>query len=49
MTGEADFQTTTKGKAIDGCRKLISEQYGEAYLPDSPRVYKSKSKNAQGF
>ncbi len=38
---------TMASEAIEGCRALIGSQYGEAYLPDSPRVYKSKSKNAQ--
>ncbi len=38
---------TMAGEAITGCRTLISEQYGDAYLPDVPREYKTKSKNAQ--
>ena len=38
---------TISNEAINGCRALIAEQYGEAYVPDSPREYKSKSKNAQ--
>ncbi|MDH5187559.1 MAG: type I DNA topoisomerase [Rhodospirillaceae bacterium] len=38
---------TMAGEAITACRTLISEQYGEAYLPDAPREYKTKSKNAQ--
>jgi DNA topoisomerase-1 len=33
--------------AIDAARELVREQYGQQYLPDSPRVYKSKVKNAQ--
>ena len=38
---------TLAGEAVTACRTLIAEQYGEAYLPDAPREYKSKSKNAQ--
>jgi DNA topoisomerase-1 len=35
------------GEAIAGCRQVITERYGTNYLPDAPRVYKSKAKNAQ--
>jgi len=35
------------GEAIGACRALIGRDYGPSYLPDSPRVYKSKAKNAQ--
>ena len=35
------------GEAIAACRRLIGENWGDAYLPKSPRVYKSKAKNAQ--
>jgi len=35
------------GEAVDAARSVIGERYGEAYLPGSPRVYKSKAKNAQ--
>lgn len=38
---------TMANEAMQACRKLIAASYGEAYLPDSPRVYKSKTKNAQ--
>jgi len=38
---------TMAGEAVNATRKLISESYGEAYLPASPRVFKSKAKNAQ--
>ncbi len=38
---------TMANEAVNACRSLISSSYGEAYLPDSPRVYKSKAKNAQ--
>jgi DNA topoisomerase-1 len=33
--------------AVTQIRKLISKTYGENFLPSSPRLYKSKSKNAQ--
>jgi DNA topoisomerase-1 len=34
-------------EAIRATRKLIGEKYGENYLPNSPRMYSSKAKNAQ--
>ncbi|GAB4572378.1 MAG: type I DNA topoisomerase [Rhodothalassiaceae bacterium] len=34
-------------EAVAAARKLISARYGEAYLPSSPRQYKSRAKNAQ--
>lgn len=34
-------------EAIRSTRKLIGEKYGESYLPNSPRIYSSKAKNAQ--
>ena len=33
--------------AVDEIRKLITNKYGADKCPDSPRVYKTKSKNAQ--
>ena len=33
--------------AITQARKVIGEDYGKAYVPDSPRQYTSKAKNAQ--
>ena len=33
--------------AITQVRKVIGEDYGQAYVPDSPRQYTSKAKNAQ--
>ena len=33
--------------AIDAARDLVSSEYGPEYVPSSPRVYKSKVKNAQ--
>lgn len=35
------------GEAIAGARRLIENDYGDDYLPDSPRAYKTKAKNAQ--
>jgi len=34
-------------EAIHATRSLISERYGDDYLPNAPRYYKSKAKNAQ--
>ena len=34
-------------EALDGARELIASDYGTAYLPENPRFYKSKAKNAQ--
>ncbi|TWB37657.1 DNA topoisomerase I [Nitrospirillum pindoramense] len=34
-------------EAIDGARRLISSAFGNEYLPNAPRVYKSSAKNAQ--
>jgi DNA topoisomerase I len=39
--------TNLASVAIDTARKLVSSQYGPEYLPDSPRVYATKVKNAQ--
>jgi DNA topoisomerase-1 len=33
--------------AVDDARRLVAEEYGNDFLPDEPRVYKSKVKNAQ--
>ncbi|HZZ71451.1 MAG TPA: type I DNA topoisomerase [Pirellulales bacterium] len=33
--------------AVETARKLVAEQYGPEFLPDSPRVYQTKVKNAQ--
>jgi DNA topoisomerase-1 len=38
---------TLSKEAIAGARKLIESEYGKEYLPDSPRMFKSKVKNAQ--
>ncbi len=39
--------TTLSGGAVDAARAQVRELYGADYLPDSPRVYASKVKNAQ--
>jgi len=33
--------------AIDASRKLVESEYGKEYLPEKPRIYASKVKNAQ--
>jgi len=35
------------GEAIAECRGTIEDNYGANYLPKSPRMYKTKAKNAQ--
>ena len=39
--------TTLSGQAVSAARKQIQQLYGNPYLPDGPRIYKSKVKNAQ--
>jgi DNA topoisomerase-1 len=39
--------TTLSDTALNAARKLIETQYGKEYLPNAPRVYKNKVKNAQ--
>lgn len=39
--------TVLSGEAIGGCRRAIQNIFGDTYLPDSPRVYRTKAKNAQ--
>jgi len=34
-------------EAIDAARDAIAKQFGSNYLPEAPRVYRSKAKNAQ--
>jgi DNA topoisomerase I len=34
-------------EAIGAARELIAKQYGAKYVPESPRVWKTKAKNAQ--
>lgn len=38
---------TLSGDAITQCRAQIEKDFGKKYLPDAPRIYKSKAKNAQ--
>ncbi|NKB58892.1 MAG: type I DNA topoisomerase [Alphaproteobacteria bacterium] len=38
---------TLSGEAIAGSRALIAKDFGDAYLPSTPRVFKTKAKNAQ--
>ncbi|NUQ62546.1 MAG: type I DNA topoisomerase [Pirellulales bacterium] len=33
--------------AVEAARDLVASQYGREYLPDQPRVYRTKVKNAQ--
>ncbi|MEQ8665866.1 MAG: type I DNA topoisomerase [Rhodospirillales bacterium] len=35
------------GEAIAAARRLIEKDYGGTYLPNSPRAYRNKAKNAQ--
>ena len=39
--------TTLSGNAVGAARSQVSELYGSEYLPDAPRTYASKVKNAQ--
>ncbi|MCB9982551.1 MAG: type I DNA topoisomerase [Rhodospirillales bacterium] len=39
--------TTLSNEAVAQARSVIKSEYGGAYLPDAPRLYKSKAKNAQ--
>jgi DNA topoisomerase-1 len=34
-------------EAVTGARDAIKAKFGEKYLPDQPRIYKNKAKNAQ--
>ena len=34
-------------EAVNAARDAIKERYGAAYVPESPRIYKNKAKNAQ--
>lgn len=38
---------TLSQEAIGATRRLIERDFGKPYLPDSPRIYKTKAKNAQ--
>ena len=39
--------TNLSSQAIDAARNQVRELYGDDYLPDQPRMYTRKSKNAQ--
>ena len=39
--------TNLASVAINAARDLVKSQYGDEYLPETPRTYKSKVKNAQ--
>ncbi len=39
--------TTLSSQAIDASRSLIAREFGPQYLPDAPRQYQTKVKNAQ--
>ena len=39
--------TTLSSEAVKAARDLVRTQYGNEYLPDSPRIYQTKVKNAQ--
>jgi DNA topoisomerase-1 len=39
--------TVMSGEAIASARGMIQDVYGDAYLPDGPRQYRKKAKNAQ--
>ncbi|MBY0501017.1 MAG: type I DNA topoisomerase [Alphaproteobacteria bacterium] len=39
--------TQVEASAIAACREVIKKSFGEKYLPNSPRQYKTKAKNAQ--
>ena len=34
-------------EAVRGCRSVIATEFGDAYVPDQPRAYRSTAKNAQ--
>ena len=38
---------TMSNEAINEIRKYINNQIGKEYLPQEPRIYKSKAKNTQ--
>ncbi|QED23447.1 DNA topoisomerase 1 [Candidatus Deianiraea vastatrix] len=39
--------TTLSKDAVESIREYIVSQFGDKYLPKSPRIYKTKTKNAQ--
>ncbi|MDR0942061.1 MAG: type I DNA topoisomerase [Holosporales bacterium] len=51
MTGLITYMrtdsTALSTEAINGSRSFIQKTYGDKYLPKSPKIYKTKTKNAQ--
>ena len=51
MTGLITYMRTDSvnlaREAVSACRQMISSEFGNAYLPDAPRAYRSTAKNAQ--
>ena len=39
--------TTLSEEAVSQARSVIKKEYGDNYVPDAPRLFKSKAKNAQ--
>jgi DNA topoisomerase-1 len=39
--------TNLASVAVEAARELVSREYGKEFLPDSPRVYQTKVRNAQ--
>jgi DNA topoisomerase-1 len=39
--------TSLAGEAVEAARTLVASEYGREFLPDQPRAYASKVKNAQ--
>ncbi len=39
--------TSLAAAAVEAARNLVASQYGKEYLPEKPRVYQTKVKNAQ--
>jgi len=39
--------TSLAASAVEAARELVASQYGQEYLPQAPRVYRTKVKNAQ--
>ena len=35
------------GEAVSAARRLIGQRFGERYVPDKPRLFKTRTKNAQ--
>lgn len=35
------------GEAVNGLRSAISDNFGRSAVPEAPRFYKSRAKNAQ--